>query len=104
MNLSRDHKPSEKDEYQRIISSNGIVEPIKNDKGQFVGPPRVWKKNEKFPGLGMSRSFGDKIGMEVGITANPEIIEWNLSKDDKFILIASDGIWEYLNVEDVRIF
>jgi len=27
----------------------------------FVGPDRVWLKNKPYPGLAMSRSFGDKI-------------------------------------------
>ena len=72
-----------------------------NDKGEMVGPLRVWKKNENVPGLGMSRSFGDKIGFQCGVIAKPEIMEWVLSEEDKFIILASDGIWEFMDSEEV---
>lgn len=49
----------------------------------------------------MSRSFGDKIGQQIGVNSTPEIMEWYLSEEDKFIILASDGVWEYLESEDV---
>ena len=61
----------------------------------------MWLKNENIPGLGMSRSFGDKIGQQVGINSSPEIMEWYLSEEDKFIILASDGVWEYLDSDEV---
>ena len=36
-----------------------------------MGPPRVWLKDENIPGLAMSRSFGDEIASQVGITCKP---------------------------------
>jgi serine/threonine protein phosphatase PrpC len=45
----------------------------------------------------MTRSIGDKIASTIGVTANPEIIAHNLSAEDKFLVIASDGIWEFLS-------
>ena len=30
-----------------------------------------------------------------------EILELDMCKDDKFIVIASDGVWEFLQNEDV---
>jgi serine/threonine protein phosphatase PrpC len=30
-----------------------------------------------------------------------EILELDLQKDDKFIVLASDGVWEFLDNEDV---
>jgi len=35
------------------------------------------------------------------VTSEPEIIESFLTPDDKFIVIASDGVWEFLSSEDV---
>ena len=32
-----------------------------------------------------------------------EILELDLSKDDKFIVLASDGVWEFLTNEDVAL-
>jgi serine/threonine protein phosphatase PrpC len=30
-----------------------------------------------------------------------EILEMDLGKEDKFIVIASDGVWEFMNNDDV---
>ena len=60
-------------------------------------------KEEEIPGLAMSRSFGDKVAALVGVVCNPEIMEWKLTGDDKFLIVASDGLWEFLESDEVRI-
>ena len=99
--LTRDHKPNLPDEFERIISSGGKVEPYRDSYGNYAGPDRVWKKDNDVPGLAMSRSFGDEIGHEVGVIVNPEINEYEFVNEDKFIVIASDGIWEFISNEEV---
>lgn len=54
-------------------------------------------KEENIPGLAMSRSIGDRIASSVGVIPEPEFFELELNKDDKFIVIASDGIWEFID-------
>lgn len=49
----------------------------------------------------MTRSFGDKKGTQAGIIAVPDILEYNLTKDDHFVVVGSDGLFEYLNDDDV---
>lgn len=49
----------------------------------------------------MSRSFGDQAAVEVGVIAEPEIMELNLMENDKFIVLASDGVWEFLTNDEV---
>ena len=49
----------------------------------------------------MSRSFGDIDGESIGIIAEPEVKEYQLTKDDKAIIIATDGLWEYTTNEEV---
>jgi serine/threonine protein phosphatase PrpC len=49
----------------------------------------------------MSRSFGDHCAAQVGCVAEPEVLEMNLSETDKFIVIASDGVWEFLSNDEV---
>lgn len=49
----------------------------------------------------MTRSFGDEVASRVGVTCEPEILELDLGRDDKFIVLASDGVWEFLQNEDV---
>ena len=100
-NLSRDHKPSEPDEMQRIKKAGGIVESYRDNLGNFVGPERVWGINLEGPGLAMSRSFGDEIGHSIGVVVDPEILEHFFEKEDKFIVLGSDGIWEFISNEEV---
>jgi serine/threonine protein phosphatase PrpC len=45
--------------------------------------------------------MGDKVAHSVGVTAEPDTLEFTLTHDDKFIVIASDGVWEFLSNEDV---
>jgi serine/threonine protein phosphatase PrpC len=49
----------------------------------------------------MTRSFGDAVASKVGVIAEPEMSEIILNKDDKVIVLASDGVWEFLKNEDV---
>ena len=49
----------------------------------------------------MTRSFGDEVASRVGVTAEPEILELDLCPDDRFIVLASDGVWEFLSNEDI---
>ena len=44
----------------------------------------------------MSRSIGDEVAKKLGVIAEPEISQVKLTHKDKFILIASDGVWEFL--------
>lgn len=99
--LSVDQKPSREDEKQRIIKAGGRVEAQVNERGQEVGPLRVWIKDIQMPGLAMTRSFGDKAGIRAGTNAEPELMKFKLTAEDKFIIVASDGIWEYLESEEI---
>lgn len=49
----------------------------------------------------MSRSLGDYLAHSVGVDAHPEVMRFELAPADKFIIIASDGVWEFLSNEDV---
>lgn len=62
---------------------------------------RVWLKNEDIPGLAMTRSFGDSMAARVGVNAVPEIKEFVLTPDDKIMVLASDGVWEFLQNQEV---
>lgn len=39
--------------------------------GNPIGPYRVWLQNIELPGLAMTRSFGDKIGVQAGVIGEP---------------------------------
>ena len=100
-NLTRDHKPSEPDENKRIISNNGRIKKCYDQElKKYLGPDRVWLKNKDEPGLAMTRSIGDRIAHSVGVSDEPEFKNYAYDGNEKFIIIASDGIWEYLHGDD----
>ena len=99
--LSRDHKASEKDEAERILKHGGEIEQAQNDNGELEGPLRIYMKGDEGPGLAMTRSFGDVIGSILGIISEPEVKEYILKEEDRAIIIASDGLWEYVSNEEV---
>ena len=102
--LTKDHKPKDKSEYKRIIASGGTVSRMINieKNEEEIGPYRVWDKTQdKGPGLAMSRSIGDGQAKNLGVLAEPDIFEYTLNEADKFIVCASDGIWEYLSNDNV---
>ena len=99
--ISRDHKPTEFDEMKRILENNGRIEKYYDtDFDAFVGPKRIWLKNSDIPGLAMTRSFGDVIGHNVGVTSEPEITKTIFDGSERFAIIASDGVWEYIDSEE----
>ena len=88
-------------EKARILENGGIVEAFEDYDGTFIGPLRVWAAKQDVPGLAMTRSMGDEIAHSVGCSPVPEIIEFQVTKKDKFAVIASDGVWEFLSNDDV---
>ena len=100
-NLSRDFKPDLPEEKKRIYKMGGVVDQMVDMNGMKAGPPRVWGRGKTFPGLAMSRSLGDFKGKEYGIISLPEIIEYTLDENSKYMVISSDGVWEFLSNENV---
>ena len=99
--LSHDCKPDLPKERKRIYECGGTVEKALDENGKEEGPFRVYKKGQDYPGLAMSRSIGDIDSKKIGIIPNPEIIEYNISEETKYMIICSDGIWEFMSNEDV---
>ncbi|KAL4506865.1 hypothetical protein ABPG72_001286 [Tetrahymena utriculariae] len=99
--LSTDHKPSLERERLRIIKNGGRVDCQRDYTGQPLGPLRVWLQNMDLPGLAMTRSMGDKVGVQAGVIADPEFEEMEITEEDKFMVVASDGVWEYLSDQEV---
>ncbi len=50
----------------------------------------------------MARSLGDQVVKPIGVIANPEVVERDIDfKKDRFVILASDGVWEFLSSEEV---
>ena len=102
--LSYDCKPELPNEKNRIYKCGGVVEKAHysdiDSEDEARIPYRVWVKDEDYPGLAMSRSIGDIDAKKVGVIPNPQIVEYCIGPFTKYILICSDGIWEFMKNED----
>ena len=47
--------------------------------------------------LNYSRAFGGKDLKMFGLSVEPDISHFELSEDDRLVLLASDGLWDVLN-------
>jgi len=91
--LTPDHKPNLPREKKRIESLKGSV--------VFDGYNyRVHRRGGYSPQLNMSRSFGDLWGKEAGIISEPDTTQLKLSSSDHFLLLCSDGVWEFTSAQD----
>lgn len=77
-----------------------FVEPSRAYGGRYVGPARVWAIKQQVGGLAVSRAIGDTNLNSVGVIPTPEIIKEKVTNNDKFVILASDGVWEHLSSQD----
>ncbi|CAD8088692.1 unnamed protein product [Paramecium primaurelia] len=100
--LSTDHKPHLEGERQRIEQCGGVVDTYHLPSGAPIGPSRVWAKGAQFPGLAMSRSLGDVVAASIGVSQIPELkLVDMVNKEDIYIVLGSDGIWEFLDNQTI---
>jgi len=98
IDLTSDQTPTRADEKARILKKGGIVEPSYFE-GVPIGPLRVWTSTRE-AGLAMTRAMGDARGKKAGLIAEPEVHEMIIQNDDKFIIMASDGLWDMISSQE----
>jgi serine/threonine protein phosphatase PrpC len=86
MVLSKDHKPNWPEEKERIEKLGGQI--------YRDGP------DYRIKDLSVSRAFGD-LSAEPYVTNMPDIFTYKLQKNDKFLVLACDGVWDVLENQDV---
>lgn len=113
--MSSDHTPYRKDERfrvmkygARILSMDQVLQnnvphddnwgdiTLGDDIDEAGDPPRVWAQNGDYPGTAFTRSFGDKAAELLGVTAEPEILVREIYSSDKYVIIATDGVFEFM--------
>jgi serine/threonine protein phosphatase PrpC len=117
--LSIDQTPFRKDERTRLKKKGAKImtmdqiegaEPIHEnwgedgETGNEIGegdPPRVWDRSLQMPGCAFTRSIGDSVAESIGVFAEPEMLTWEIQQNDKFVIIASDGVFEFLTSQAV---
>lgn len=101
--LSRDHLPDDLDEMKRLILKGARVDRITEHDD---GPKRVYSRDPrvKGPGLPMSRSFGDHLAHDLGVSVEPELTRYTISPNDRWIVLATEGVTKQLgNLEVINI-
>lgn len=100
--LSHDHKPENKEERERIEKLGGeVAQEYLIGKEEPTGPFRVWCKGYDYPGIAISRSLGDKIAELIGVISEPDILNFDLDDNCKYIIMGSDGLFDYLSNNDI---
>lgn len=91
LDLTRDHKPNDVEEKARIEAHGGEVR-----------ENRVWLREPPWVGLNLSRSFGDSLVHRVGVSCEADVAAKFLDDEVKgrFIILASDGVWEFISSSD----
>lgn len=95
--LTVDLKPDLPREAERIKRCKGRVFALQDEPEVS----RVWLPFDDAPGLAMARAFGDFCLKEYGVISIPEFSHRILTERDKFIVLASDGVWDVLSNEEV---
>ncbi|XP_057505766.1 probable protein phosphatase 2C 52 isoform X2 [Actinidia eriantha] len=95
--LTVDLKPDLPREAERIKRCKGRVFAMEDEPEVS----RVWLPFDNAPGLAMARAFGDFCLKEYGVISIPEFSHRTLTESDKFIVLASDGVWDVLSNEEV---
>jgi len=91
---TKDHKPELPEERKRLEEAGSEVREI--DAGSF----RIYLPGSNFPGLTMSRAFGDTACG--GVLREPEYHKYIMQPTDQwYAIVASDGIWEFMEGEEV---
>jgi len=121
--LSIDQTPDRPDERKRIEQLGGVVGMVNPNAnpmavvspeetvklGVDLGPVRVFWPDGSFeapyescfPGLAMSRSLGDSCLDDIGVFPIPEVTVRALKPKDRFMVVASDGVWQVMSNEQV---
>ena len=93
------HTPNNPDEKKRIINNGGVINRIDCSN---IGPLRIWYKNKKYPGLSITRSFGDFESDDLGVISEPDLREYDIDEEKiKIIVFGTAGIWQFLTNDKI---
>jgi serine/threonine protein phosphatase PrpC len=84
--LTKDHKPFTAEERYRIEQLGGTIKWDGHD----------WRVQD----LSVSRSFGDTDTAPY-VTHRPDLFRYKLNKNDKFIVLGCDGLWDVMSNDEV---
>ena len=116
--MSWDHTPFRKDEYERVLRAGARVltldqmEGLKDASGpcwtdedtDSADPPRLWMPDALYPGTAFTRSIGDAAAERIGVIPDAEVRVRALTPADRLLILASDGVWEFMSNQEAVTF
>jgi len=90
------HMPDVTTEKIRIYNNRGETR-----RNVFDKKSKIYVRGRMYPGLSVSRSLGDLLAHHIGVKSEPDIYIADILPSDKFITIATDGVWSHLAAEEV---
>ena len=83
MRLSKDDRVDNEEEKERIVAQGGFIY-----NGRVSGM------------LMLTRCFGDWCLKKHGVSSEPHISKIEINDDDLFLIIATDGVWDFIEDEE----
>jgi serine/threonine protein phosphatase PrpC len=100
--LTIEHKPDVGAEYDRIIKAGGVLSWSNNKP--YVRSPLFHEKRrrgERPMKLNYSRGLGAPDLKPYGFISDPTIEHFEIQANDKYLVLASDGLWDVLSPKKV---
>jgi serine/threonine protein phosphatase PrpC len=102
IDLTRDHKPNDPIEEERIEARGGYVAWCgdTDTQGNPIEGSGIYRVNGN---LALSRAIGDR-SERPAVCAEPEISVTTITPEDEFLVLATDGLWDVMSSSDVVAF
>jgi len=103
---SADHNLDRLDEVERILAANGMIVERNGGIKRVIPNPKEFSEDDIIKqklALNMSRSLGHTILSNYGVCSQPEFFSTIIQNDD-ILILASDGLWELMENNEVADF
>ncbi|CAE7949458.1 RH17 [Symbiodinium sp. KB8] len=87
------HTTEDVKELQRARNSGAKLVQVPPNSGHV----RLFVPGERYPGLFVTRAFGDLAGQGLGVSSQPEIRKTSFERTPGVVLLGSGGFWEMLD-------
>jgi len=96
--LTRDHRPDDLAEAERIQAEGGEVRRLRPGSGTS----RIFAPGCQWPAMALSRSLGASIAGTCGVSSEPEVASVRIANGaDELLVLGTDGLFEFCSTKEV---
>lgn len=96
--LTRDHRPDDLAEAERIAAEGGEVRRLRPGSGTS----RIFAPGCQWPAMALSRSLGASIASTCGVSSEPEVASVRIANGaDELLVLGTDGLFEFCSTKEV---